>query len=303
MYFPESSKLTGLATELFQVMDRDKSGSIDSGEFLHAVWQMQQTKHGAKTRLWNGHPSELFASIDKNSNERIDLDEWMTYLKAMWEVLGEASLSSMLATHIKLLVNFECPPVPASPKVAHTHHKAKPKPTPQKEKKERKQKEEDADQETAMFRAAELGQAEIIRELLSEDADPNVQTDDFGETPLQIAAKGGKYEAVKALIEGGADLNTVTVVGASALMISASHGYKKIVSTLLEHKADTTCMNATGDNVLSLAEEANHAEIVELLKKHGARPSTKRALTHEWSLEICEDAVLPTDGDLRHLLA
>lgn len=309
LYFPEGSPLTGLATELFKAMDNDDSGFIDTAEFLHAVWKLQQSKEGSKTRLWNGHPTELFEAIDTNHNNRLDMDEWMSYLKGMWEALGETGLRPLLEVHIKKCK--EATPPPSSPPKehrehhgSHLHRATEEQRHAKKEKSITKQKDPFAvldDETKALFHAAELGQAAILRELLSDNADPNVRGEQFGDTALQLAAKGGKHEAVKALIEAGADLDMVTVVGASALMLSASHGHKKVVHILLESKADTSFKNAMGDTVLSIAEEANQMEIVELLKQYGAEPGRKHARP-EWEIEVSEEALLPTTGDLRDLL-
>merc|ERR1719281_2149073 len=163
----------------------------------------------------------------------------MSYLRGMWEALGEQGLVGMLEVQMKMLAEPTPEEIQAEkPKHGHSEeHKTK------KEKKHKRVSREDSleeDDNEALFKAAEAGQAVILRELLANNADPNVCHETFGDTPLQMAAKNGHKEAVKALIEAGADLDMVTVVGASALMLSASHGHKKIVNLLLESKADTS---------------------------------------------------------------
>ncbi|HEX7968819.1 MAG TPA: ankyrin repeat domain-containing protein, partial [Stellaceae bacterium] len=68
----------------------------------------------------------------------------------------------------------------------------------------------------ALHWAAESGQAEIIRALLAAKAPVDAQAKQ-GITPLMLAAGGTKAEAVKALLEGGADPKKQDFTGRDAL--------------------------------------------------------------------------------------
>ena len=61
---------------------------------------------------------------------------------------------------------------------------------------------------TALAIASQTGHKEIVKELLTNNADVNVVTND-GQTPLIIASKKGHFEIVDLLIKMGAEINLV----------------------------------------------------------------------------------------------
>ncbi|HVS35085.1 MAG TPA: ankyrin repeat domain-containing protein [Gemmataceae bacterium] len=63
---------------------------------------------------------------------------------------------------------------------------------------------------------------------------PAAQPDD----DLIAAAKQGDADAVKTLLDGGADVNAKNPYGATALHFAADKGYIEVVKVLLKHKAD-----------------------------------------------------------------
>jgi ankyrin repeat protein len=115
---------------------------------------------------------------------------------------------------------------------------------------------------------------EFLSFLLSEGADPNIFGDDTI-SPLSWAA--GLYEtpdAVKLLLEHGAQVS-----GSSALAAAASRGRVETVKYLLEHGADP---NDSGNRPLPFlalhsSVENNHREIVALLLEYGADPQIQDA--------------------------
>ena len=60
---------------------------------------------------------------------------------------------------------------------------------------------------TALHHASWYDRTDIIKHLLHEGADMNIQTRYTKDTPLHLAARNNKTEAVRILIESGADVN------------------------------------------------------------------------------------------------
>ena len=82
-------------------------------------------------------------------------------------------------------------------------------------------------------------QSEIADLLLKAGADLNAR-DDAGFTPLQDAALAGKVDAVRMLLEHGADINAGDRdSGATALYMAATMGREDVVMVLLEKGADS----------------------------------------------------------------
>ena len=93
-----------------------------------------------------------------------------------------------------------------------------------------------------------------------------------GETPLMLAAKNGHADAVKLLLDRGAQINARNPEtpnpkrGMTALLFAAQHGHDDVVRVLLEHGADATAKDRNGRTALDLAVRAKKDKTVRLLK-------------------------------------
>ena len=125
----------------------------------------------------------------------------------------------------------------------------------------------DAAGQTALMYAAENGQMDVVRYLISNGADVNAQAKDFflRGTALIYATSSNRLDVIEYLIENGADVNATTKNKETALFYAAARGYKKAVEILLKNGADTELKNKKDQTALDLARELNRTEIVELL--------------------------------------
>ena len=92
---------------------------------------------------------------------------------------------------------------------------------------------------------------------------------------LHWAAYFNRLEAVRFLIERGADVNARNNIGMTPLHYAALCGHKDMVETLLEQKADVNALDCQGLTPLHLAAQYGHAEIVEILLGYGADIAAK----------------------------
>jgi ankyrin repeat protein len=134
--------------------------------------------------------------------------------------------------------------------------------------------------------------AEIMRALLAAGADHRIATED-GTTPLMAAAGIGHRsyqprlprgerspsaeEAVKALVEAGADLNAVNEGEFTALHAATFRGWNEVVQYLVEHGADINARDYRGRTAFRIAEGAKQSfqfqawpETADLLRRLGA---------------------------------
>ncbi|WP_318506518.1 ankyrin repeat domain-containing protein [Bacillus sp. T3] len=87
-----------------------------------------------------------------------------------------------------------------------------------------------------LARASGNGDVELVKELLSKGADPNLRKD-TGEPPLLWAVRSSKDSVVKLLLKAGADPNFVNDEGITPLTIAKEDGANVIIKYLLEYGA------------------------------------------------------------------
>jgi uncharacterized protein len=120
----------------------------------------------------------------------------------------------------------------------------------------------------------------MIQTLRQHGAHPNMK-DDFGHTPLMLAAEKGDAKAIDALTSGrgGADVNLKDVVGNTALMNAIRSGKPEAVKALLG-KSNLALKDDLQRNALAIAAREGNAECTKALidKIAGLDPSTRGAI-------------------------
>ena len=123
------------------------------------------------------------------------------------------------------------------------------------------------DNHAELFQAIRNGDAGAMRRALS--ADTMEARDSRGATPLMHAAAFGSIDAMKMLLDAGADVNAKNNFGATALLWCARDGEK--ARMLIEHGADVNVRSKQGRTPLMLASmREGGADIVALLLSKGA---------------------------------
>ena len=122
---------------------------------------------------------------------------------------------------------------------------------------------------------AASGQAEAIRDLLSETEQVVVDLpDDAGWTALMHAVQGGHETVVRLLMDAGASVHLQNDAQETALHLAAQYGRTEAARLLLEADADFAARDADGRTPLFRAIGGGHAEIIEML--HVAALSANR---------------------------
>jgi anti-anti-sigma factor len=127
---------------------------------------------------------------------------------------------------------------------------------------------------TALITACWWGNLEAIKSLLDKGADPNIK-DNQGKTALITACWWGNLEAIKLLLDKGADPNIKDNQGNTAYVSAFTFGYMEVVKLLLEKNIDINAANHEGKTALIVASEKACVEIVKLLLDKGADPNIK----------------------------
>ena len=106
---------------------------------------------------------------------------------------------------------------------------------------------------SALVAAARSGHVALAGVLIAHGADPNLPAGVNGWTPLMHAIHKDQIDSVRALLEGGADVNRKSHNGLNALIMAAGYGYDDIVRLLLNRGADAYAEKADGVNALTAA--------------------------------------------------
>ncbi|OGT84049.1 MAG: hypothetical protein A3H91_04175 [Gammaproteobacteria bacterium RIFCSPLOWO2_02_FULL_61_13] len=136
----------------------------------------------------------------------------------------------------------------------------------------------------ALFEAAVRGHADVIQALLQAGARIDAVTlgsrmasypaftsgivDVEGVTPLIAAAEGGHFQALRLLVDAGADVNRADASGFTPLMGAARAGHAKMVQFLLNPGARRDAVDAGGRNAQKHAAEFQKLnEIAPIFKR------------------------------------
>jgi len=91
--------------------------------------------------------------------------------------------------------------------------------------------------------------------------------------PLFLAAGEGRVDAVRYLLDQGADVNARDERGRSALTEAAFNGNVSVIKELVLRGAELNALSDEG-TALDIAVNTNHAAAIELLKHYGAKSAS-----------------------------
>ena len=145
--------------------------------------------------------------------------------------------------------------------------------------------------ESPLIQAARAGSLEAIKRLLDSGADVNLPGptgDDWDATPLQHAILARQPGSVRLLLDRGADPNRGAGQGSlSPLLLAAGDTDPTIVKLLLAHGADPTVESENGVSPLSRAVSAGTLNGPDRPMFGGCRVETVRALlAHDPALRL-----------------
>lgn len=137
----------------------------------------------------------------------------------------------------------------------------------------------------AIFKAIRGRDADAVKVLLEQGADPK-QRDSVGQFPLERAAFLGDTDVALVLLQGGATIRDAEENGRTALMAAALGGHLEMVQLLMDWGSDRDAGDRSGMTALDYAGRSGHSEIRDAILQRGV--SRTQALT-----EIRHDCTKP----------
>jgi ankyrin repeat protein len=126
----------------------------------------------------------------------------------------------------------------------------------------------------ALFLAVSKGDLSESQSLIEQGVHVDGR-DEYGNSPLMIAARSPKNDKVtRLLLKAGAAVNSTNAVGETPLFAAARVGNESGVKLLLKHGADPNIRNCKGVTALMVAAEEGNPECVQALVEAGADVNT-----------------------------
>lgn len=123
--------------------------------------------------------------------------------------------------------------------------------------------------------AAQEGNIETVKMLVAENRELVNVPDEFGQTPLHLAAASGQEEIAEFLITQDADVNALNTVNQSVLLYAAYTGNAEIAEKLIANGAILNDQDAFGRAPLHYAARQHNYEALILLIEKGAELDIK----------------------------
>jgi len=119
---------------------------------------------------------------------------------------------------------------------------------------------------TPLMVAASNDNLQAVKCLLEHGADPSLQDND-GWNVLHFASRGGP-EIIELILSHVPTIDSITKKGSTPLMLAVSNDKLQAFKCLWEHGADLSLQDNDGWNVLHFASRGGNPKIIELILSH-----------------------------------
>ncbi|MCE3238378.1 MAG: ankyrin repeat protein 29-like [Gammaproteobacteria bacterium] len=138
-----------------------------------------------------------------------------------------------------------------------------------------KANQEFASNHSGLHAAANIGDTDTLRSIISLSTAHINLRNDGGWSPLMLATANGKVQVVELLLQAGCNINLQNWDGCSALMLAAQYGNFEIVDLLIQKNAHINIQSYSGNSALILSAKNGYFDIVNLLIKRKAKLTLK----------------------------
>lgn len=140
--------------------------------------------------------------------------------------------------------------------------------------------------ESVLMLAALKGYLPLVKKLVERDADVNKT----GWTPLHYAASAGQVGVIEYLLDNSAYIDAESPNGTTPLMMAAMYGSPQAVKVLIQAGADLNIKNQLGLSALDFAVRGNRQNAKELIETGLQRESARSTKAQTPALAASEPA-------------
>lgn len=115
--------------------------------------------------------------------------------------------------------------------------------------------------ESALMIAALKGETDLVKKLIARDADVNKP----GWAPLHYAATNGHVDIMRLLLEHHAFIDAESPNKTTPLMMAAHYGSREAVKLLLDEGADVSARNELGLTAIDFAHRAGRQDVADMI--------------------------------------
>ena len=138
-----------------------------------------------------------------------------------------------------------------------------------------------------LYIAARNGRVDTVRALLQRGADVGQPTT-LLETALHGASRDGRTAVITVLLDHGAEVNTVDTSDQSPLWVASKGGHIEAIKICLDHGADLNKVNGFGETPMYVAAERGHVEALKVFIDRGGDVNTANRIgqTPMWTASV-----------------
>ena len=125
---------------------------------------------------------------------------------------------------------------------------------------------------TPLMYACASGSINALRYLLENGADPRIRNERTLKTTLMYASENGRSNLIAGLVKWGVPINAKDRCGETAFSLAVRGCFVKAARRLLELGADPGCINVRGMTPVKRALEEGRGDLLSMLKEYGQEP-------------------------------
>ncbi len=134
-----------------------------------------------------------------------------------------------------------------------------------------------------LIEAAKAGRADVVRALIQQHVDVNTREPD-GTTPLHWMVRADDVDSARLLIRAGASIDVTNRYGVTPLALAAANGSPRMLTLLVGNGADVNAANPEGETALMIAAKTGDPESVRALLDAGADVNAREHWLDETAL-------------------